>query len=89
MRERRPQGGLLRRVRAQGALLQGNALACGWRINAAVQFLWERTLCATNLRSGTPQRGCRAQGALPQASARSGAVAILQEQKPMHSEAPL
>jgi hypothetical protein len=31
-------------------------------------FLWERTLCATSLRSGTPQRGCRAQGALPQTS---------------------
>ena len=28
--------------------------------------LWERTLCATNLRSGTPKRGDRAQGALLQ-----------------------
>jgi len=32
--------------------------------------LWERTLCATSLRSGRPGRGCRAQGALPQTSGR-------------------
>ena len=28
--------------------------------------LWERTLCATIRRSGTPHRRCRAQGALLQ-----------------------
>ena len=70
VRERRPQGGLLGRGRAQGALLQG------WRRYGdggsilPLGSLWERTLCATNLRSGTPQRGCRAQGALPQTSRR-------------------
>jgi len=33
-----------------------------WQARAArPPFLWERTLCATNLRSGTPQRDGRAQ----------------------------
>ena len=41
--------------------------ACGAMLLGG--YLWERTLCATNLRSGAPRRGCRAQGALPQASA--------------------
>jgi len=41
-----------------------------------ISSLWERTLCATNLRSGTPQRGCRAQGALPQTSLAPGATRI-------------
>jgi hypothetical protein len=35
VRERRPQGGLLGRGRAQGALLQGRRQACGWRIDVA------------------------------------------------------
>ena len=34
----------------------------------AISLLWERTLCATNLRSDPPTRGSRAQGALPQTS---------------------
>jgi hypothetical protein len=41
-------------------------------IQSVDRSLWERTLCATYLRSGTPQRGCRAQGALPQTSATRG-----------------
>jgi len=49
--------------------------------------LWERTLCATNLRSGTPQRGCRAQGALPQTSRHGKEKAG--RSKPMRSEARL
>jgi hypothetical protein len=36
--------------------------------------LWERPPCAANLRSGTPQRGRRAQGALPQTSQAPGAA---------------
>ena len=68
VRERRPQGGLLGRVRAQGALLQGNALACGWRINAAAQFLVGAHPVRDKPTERYTQRGCRAQGAFPKTS---------------------
>jgi hypothetical protein len=41
-----------------------------------VGSLWERTLCATNLRSDTPMRDDRAQGALPQTSRHAGDHAL-------------
>jgi len=63
------------------ALLQGDMQP------VPVGSLWERTLCATNLRSDTPQRGCRAQGALPQTSRRGRQMEWCL--KPMRSEALL
>ena len=48
------------------ALLQRERGAVDWGLKLPGGYLWERTLCATNLRSGTSQRRGRAQGALLQ-----------------------
>jgi hypothetical protein len=58
------------------ALLQGGGRPVDGESMSPVGSLWERTLCATNLRSGTSQRGCRAQGALPQTSPAPGAARV-------------
>jgi len=58
------------------ALLQGERMSGDSGSMLQVSYLWERTLCATNLRSGTSQRGCRAQGALPQTSRAPSAARV-------------
>jgi hypothetical protein len=56
-----------RRGRAQVRSYKGSRWPVDGGSMLPLRSLWERALCATNLRSGTPRRGCRAQGALPQA----------------------